>query len=150
MSSKVGWIRINFKPCVRLEVKQARHYISTCSVASQAFVPMLVPLHWFRSVERSHGRDRPPVRPLRYGIHFDSPHGSMMSRRFRVSNSLEPPIKCVRKARCSIAGLPHPTGYGANRATPCSQFIYKECLPDYYEPLSITFSRPSLMAVGPQ
>jgi hypothetical protein len=66
--------------------------------------------------------------------------GSMMSKEGQAA--FESPIRWhpqsaewARKARCSIAGLPHPVGYGANRATPCSQFIYKESLPVYYETL---------------
>jgi hypothetical protein len=41
----------------------------------------------------------------------------------------------ARKVRLSIAGLPSPIGYGANRATPCSQFVCKETLPTYYNNL---------------
>ena len=37
MSSKAGRTQVNFKRCVRLKVKQARHCIFTCSVACQAF-----------------------------------------------------------------------------------------------------------------
>jgi hypothetical protein len=66
--------------------------------------------------------------------------GSMMSKEGQAA--FESPIRWhpqsaewAGKARCSIAGLPHPVGYGANRATPCSQFIYKESLPVYYETL---------------
>lgn len=43
------------------------------------------------------------------------------------------------KVRCSIAGLPRPVGYRANRAIPCSQFICREALPVYYETLCHIF-----------
>lgn len=41
----------------------------------------------------------------------------------------------ARKVRLSIAGLPSPIGYVANRATPCSHFVCKESLPTYYNNL---------------
>lgn len=66
--------------------------------------------------------------------------GSMMSEEGQVAfqspiNWMPHSAEWARKARCSIAGLPCPIGYGANRALPCSQFVNQVVLATYHDKL---------------